>query len=87
MPSSKGKLEKVGEETVLINLNVLKDYSEHSSYRHIIFKQDEYFSSLLFYIDVVHTGMNVRLNDSIRIDQLSKMEGAMGDEKANKVKN
>jgi len=52
---------------------VLKDYSEHSSYRHIVFTQDQYFSSLLFYIDFAHVGINMRLNNSIRIDEVNSM--------------
>ena len=57
-----------------INLNVLKDYSDNSSYRHIMFKKDEYFSSLLFYIDVVHLGMNMKIVDSVRINKLGCLE-------------
>ncbi len=35
-----GKIQKVGESIVYINLHVLKDYSEYSSYRHIVFTKD-----------------------------------------------
>lgn len=77
----------MGESTVYINLNILKDYSENSSYRHIMFTKDEYFSSLLFYIDVVHLGMNLRLNNSIRLDEVNKMSKTDLSARLQKVKN